>query len=74
MEKRDFYFGLGFMTFVFELALQTLVPSGTNEDKLFKICMIVSVCMMLYKFVTSIFAYIERGRKDGLSDKTKKVK
>lgn len=74
MDKRDFYFGLGFVTFVMELALQTLVPSGTNGDKLFKICMIMSVCMMLYKFVSSIFAYIERGRKDGLTDKTKKVK
>lgn len=73
MDKRNFYFGLGFVTFVMELALQTLVPSGTNVDKLFKICMIVSVCMMLYKFVPSIFAYIERGRKDGPSNK-KKVK
>lgn len=73
MEKRDFYFGLGFMTFVMELALKSFVPYGTNEDKLFKICMIVSVGMMLYKFVPSIFAYIERGRKDGPCDK-KKVK
>ena len=74
MDKRDFYFGLGFVTFVMELALQSLILSGTNEDKLFKICMIVSVGMMLYKFVPSIFAYIERGRKDGPFDKTKKVK
>ena len=74
MDKRDFYFGLGFMTFVLELALKSFVPYGTNEDKLFKICMIVSVCMMLYKIVLSIFAYIERGKKDGLTDKTKKVK
>lgn len=73
MEKRDFYFGLGFMTFIMELALKSFVPYGTNDDKLFKICIIVSVGMMLYKFVPSIFAYIERGRKDGPFDK-KKVK
>lgn len=63
MEKRDFYFGLGFLTFVIELSLKSFVPYGGNDDKLFKICIIVSVAMMLYKIVPSIFEYIEHSKK-----------
>ena len=69
MEKRDFYFGLGFVTFILELALKTFVPYGGNDDKLFKICMIASVCMMIYKIVPAIFNYIERRRKDSSLNK-----
>ena len=47
MEKRDFYFGLGFLTFVMELSLKSFVPYGGNDDKLFKICIFIALIYLV---------------------------